>query len=152
MKKIAELKEQVYRCWTYLSQFNDAVVQPENFKADVRKFGDLRRKQTWIDAYCRFWAQNIFDSNSDNRTLVRVMFNFKPDQWDYELRHQILDEFLAIPEASDCLKDGLEEVFGNPVNQQEKEAAYGVFELVQKSTGELRGITVEPTWRLNACS
>jgi hypothetical protein len=53
--RLQELKQQVYQAWECLSTFNLAVVQPENFKEEVRQqFGDLRRKETWVKALARF--------------------------------------------------------------------------------------------------
>lgn len=146
------LKTQVYECWKDLSDFNRAVIQPENFKPEVAKFGDLRKKQTWINAYCSFWAKNIYDSNGDNRTLVSVMLDFQPNDWNYELRHQILEQFLMLPHAIEMIQDGLEEIFGNPINTKEEKTAYGVFELVSRTTrGELTGNSARPVeQQLNA--
>lgn len=44
--KLKDLKKRVYRVWECLSDFNDALIQPENFKSEVRYFGDLRRQST----------------------------------------------------------------------------------------------------------
>lgn len=45
--KLAELKQRVYESWECLSSYNSAVIQPENFKLEVRRYGDLRCKTTW---------------------------------------------------------------------------------------------------------
>ncbi len=42
--KLSELKQRVYSAWECLSDFNDALIQQENFLQEVRAFGDLRRK------------------------------------------------------------------------------------------------------------
>ena len=133
--RLDELKERVYEAWEALSTYNSALVQPENFKKEVSAFGDLRFKATWQKAYAAFVARNIFDSNSDNRTLVTVQLYFSPLRWDWELRQEILDQFLAIPEGVDCIINGLEQIFSYPSNQEEQEKAYGVFELVQEQSG-----------------
>jgi hypothetical protein len=127
--RLDELKERVYSAWEALSTYNSALVQPENFKKEVSAFGDLRFKATWQKAYAAFLARNIFDSNSDNRTLITVQLYFSPSRWDWELRQEILDQFLAIPEGVDCIINGLEQIFSYPSNQEEQEKAYGVFEL-----------------------
>ncbi|MGB7442250.1 MAG: hypothetical protein WA919_14380 [Coleofasciculaceae cyanobacterium] len=133
--KLEELKERVYEAWEALSTYNSALVQPENFLKDVRGFGDLRFKATWLQAYAAFVARNIFDSNSDNRTLITVQLYFSPSRWDWQLRQKILEQFLAIPEGWDCIINGLEQVFSYPLSKEEQEKAYGVFELVQKQSG-----------------
>jgi hypothetical protein len=133
--KLDELKQKVYSAWECLSDFNDALIQPENFLQEVRAFGDLRRKSTWQKAYCSFWARNIFDSNSDNRSLITVFFNYTPAQWDWELRHEIIDQFLAIPGGADCIINGLEQIFNYPIDKKEEEIACGVLSLVQEQSG-----------------
>jgi hypothetical protein len=132
MLKLADLKHRVYQCWENLSSFNGALVQPEQFKADVRKqFGDLRRKQTWINAYCQYTARNSLDVCLDAWTLIRYDFNFTPERWDYELRHQILDAFLAIPEGAELLKTGLEQLFEDTLfTPEERSEANGFIRLV----------------------
>jgi hypothetical protein len=146
--KFAELKARVYECWEDLSVFNGAIVQPENFRSEVREFGDLRYKETWKKAYCSFVARNMFDANSDNRSLVRVEFNFYPHRWDWELRHQIIDEFLSLPDGLECIIDGLEDIFRHPLDREEKEIANGVFELVKKQCRGNGRISVGSIWRL----
>lgn len=130
--KFAELKFQVYECWHDLSAFNSAIVQPKNFRSALRQFGDLRYQETWKKAYCSFADRNMFDANSDNRSLVRVEFNFYPERWDWELRHQILDEFLSISDALEYLIDGLEDIFCQPLDREEKEIADGGLEPAQE--------------------
>ena len=132
---LKELKERVYRSWECLSDFNDALIQPENFKSEVRSFGDLRYKSTWQKAYCSFWARNIFDSNSDNRSLITIFFNYTPDEWDWELRHEILDQFLTLPGGLDCIINGLEPILKYPIDSEEVEIANGVLKLVQEQSG-----------------
>jgi hypothetical protein len=133
--KLSELKQRVYSAWECLSDFNDALIQQENFLQEVRAFGDLRRKLTWQKAYCSFWARNIFDSNSDNRSLITVFFNYTPAQWDWELRHEIIDQFLTISGGLDCIINGLEQIFNYPINKEEEETALGVLKLVQEQSG-----------------
>lgn len=133
--RLDELKQRVYSAWEALSTYNSALVQPENFKPEVRAFGDLRFKATWQKAYAAFVARNIFDSNSDNRTLVTVQLYFSRSRWDWELRQEIFDQFLAIPEGWDCIINGLEQIFSYPIDKEEQEKAYGVFELVKEQSG-----------------
>ncbi|MCP2728440.1 hypothetical protein [Limnofasciculus baicalensis] len=140
--KLKDLKKRVYRVWECLSDFNDALIQPENFKSEVRYFGDLRRQSTWQKAYCSFWARNIFDSNTDNRSLIDLLLNYTPDEWDWELRQEILDEFLAIPGGLDCIINGLEQILQYPINQEEKEIAHDVFKLVQEQSRISRSIAI----------
>jgi hypothetical protein len=148
MLKLQNLKQHTLESWKDLSTFNGAVIQLENFKPDVQKFGDMRKKATWQKAYAAFVARNIFDSNSDNRTLITIQLNFEETRWDYELRNEILDQFLVIPEAMECIRNGLEQILGSPINHQEEEQAHGVFKLVQERTRGNRGHAIESTRRL----
>jgi hypothetical protein len=133
--KLAELKQHTYDAWESLSSYNNALVQPENFKPEVRAFGDLRRKMTWQKAYAAFVARNIFDANTDNRSLITVQLHYTPERWDWDLRDQILDQFLAIPGGMDCIINGLEQILRYPLDKEEQDIAYGVFELVQGQPG-----------------
>jgi hypothetical protein len=108
---LKQLKSYVYEAWVRLHSFNGAVVQPENFKSEVRRYGDLRKKSTWEKAVAAFRAQNFFDSNLDNYNLIIWQFHFYPERWDYEFRHQILEEFITIPQGLQCIVNGLEQIF-----------------------------------------
>ncbi len=135
--KLSILKQKVYHAWECLSTYNSALVQSENFKSDVRYYGDLRRKKTWEKALVAFIAQNMFDSNLDNYNLILWQFNFTPDRWDYEFRNQILEEFLALPGGLDCLVNGLEQIFQSN-DLEDKEKASGLLTMVVKKSGTAR--------------
>ncbi|MDY6786132.1 MAG: hypothetical protein SW833_26900 [Cyanobacteriota bacterium] len=142
--KLPQLKQQVYDCWESLSTFNGAIVQPDNFKAEVRKFGDLRYKRTWENAYCSFWAQNIRDACLDSYELITIYFNYKPDLWDYYLRHQVFEEFLSLPDSVQMLKTGLEQLFLSDFTPQEREEAHEFFILAEEQSRR-RGINGDAT-------
>ncbi|HAG81634.1 MAG TPA: hypothetical protein DCL61_10805 [Cyanobacteria bacterium UBA12227] len=75
----------------------------------------------------------------DAYDLLLYTFNFTPDCWDYEYRHQIFDEFLMLPEALEIIKTGLEQLFSIDFTQEQRESAHGFFELLQEQC-ERRGI------------
>jgi len=58
--KLSELKQRVYSAWECLSDFNDALIQQENFLQEVRAFGDLRRKLTW-----QTYGDSVYGSGQD---------------------------------------------------------------------------------------
>ena len=133
--KMQDLKKRVYETWKNLSVFNGAVVQAENFKAEVRQIGDLRYKRTWEAAYCQFSARNMMDSCLDAFTLITIRFN--PSWWEPELRYLLprcLDEFLALPEGIDAIKQGLEQLLGDYTTTQEKESAHEFFEMARQQS------------------
>ena len=149
--KMQDLKKRVYRAWEHLSLFNDAIVQPENFKAEVRQIGDLRYKRTWEAAYCQFSARNMMDSCLDAFTLITVQFN--PDWWEEDLRHllpQCLDEFLALPEGLDAIRQGLEQLLGDYTTTQDKESAHGFFEMARQQSRRFGGDAARLTQLIQA--
>jgi hypothetical protein len=138
--KLPELKRRVREAWEDLNTWKDGVLlQPENFVAEVKRFGDRRYKQTWVKALCRFEAMLSYKSCLDSWTLVTMSFNFTPDRWDYEYRHQILDEFLMYPDGLAIIRDGLEQLVSSDFSPQERENADGFFRLVAERKGDRRG-------------
>lgn len=61
------------------------------------------------------------------------MLNFTPERWDYEYRHQIFEQFIAIPGAIECIRNGLEQIFDYYEPSVAKEKFRVVFELVQRT-------------------
>jgi hypothetical protein len=145
--KLAQLKQKVYEAWEFLNTYKGRVLQPENFQAEIRTFGDLRRKNTWVKALARFEALNAYHNCLDAYMLILNDFNFTSDRWDYEYRHQIVDEFLMIPDALDLLKLGLEQLFSEPFTQEDRKEAHGFFELVEEQRGRI-GLPIRLIWRL----
>lgn len=143
--KLTELKAQVQDLWEgYTTYYGDALVQPENFKKGIRQeFGDLRKRTTWEQAFCRYSALHSRVGLLDADRLIRYDFNFTPDREDYPYRHQIFDEWLTLPEGLELIRLGLELLYRD-YTAQEREQAHGFFELVQerRATGELTGIPV----------
>lgn len=150
--KLPELKEKVYQAWKRLNTWKGGVVmQPENFKPEVKTFGDLRRKDTWVKALARFEATNAYQSCLDAWSLILHSFNFAPDRWDYEYRHAIFAEFLLYPDALDLIKLGLEQLYSIDFTQREREEAHGFFELVAEQQTR-RGLPANAIWRLTGAS
>ncbi|MGB3493875.1 MAG: hypothetical protein WBA57_14190 [Elainellaceae cyanobacterium] len=147
--KMQQLKDATYRAWENLSRFNGAVVQPQTFKPEMRCFGDLRYKATWEKAYCNFAARNKADACLDAYELITVQFNYALDHSAYDLRHQIFDAFMALPEGADLLKTGLDQLLGD-FTAETKAEAHGFYRLVQEHPGGLRGDTARPIKQLIA--
>ena len=141
---LAELKKQVYLYWQDRHEICRSVVQPENFKAEIRQYGDLRRKATWIKAYCMFRAINTRDCCLDAYELITIQFNIFPEDPEYPYRHQIFDEFLALPDALELLKTGLEDLFSSDFTTEEREEAHEFFEMVREQSPG-RGVEWQPT-------
>jgi hypothetical protein len=81
--KLSELKQKVYESWILLNSFQGQLLATEQFKPEIRRFGDLRRKDTWIGALATFEAIKADRSCLDASILILYSFNFKRDRWDY---------------------------------------------------------------------
>lgn len=135
--KLPELKRRVRRSWESLNTWKGSVVaQPGDFEKEIKRFGDRRYKKTWVQALCRFEAMLSYKSCLDSWALLTISFNFTPDRWDYEYRHQILEEFLAYPDGLEIIRDGLEHLFSADFTPREREEANGFFRLVEEREGE----------------
>jgi len=142
--KMTALKQRVYQEWDDLHFFEDAVAQPEKFKAEVRRqFGDLRFKATWKKALCYFRALNLQHGYLDSYELLLKYLNFQPSDELYAYRHQIFDAFLALPDALELIRTGLEQLFSSDFTPTEREKASGFFELVEEQSGR-RGLDGQP--------
>lgn len=152
--KLPALKQKVRESWETLNTWKDGVViQPENFEQDVKQFGDCRYKKTWIKALARFKAVKIHRNCLDAWTLIIISFNYTPDRWDYEYRHEILDEFLMYSDGLELLKTGLEQIFASDdlsPREQREAKKNGFFKLVGEREGECGGISLPtaPAWAI----
>lgn len=149
--KLSELKQATYQAWQDLNTWKGQVMQPENFKSEVKTFGDLRRKDTWVRALARFEATFAHRSCLDAWSLILHSFNFTPDREDYEYRHAIFEEFLLYPDALDLIKLGLEQLYSADFTPQEREEANGFFELVAEQQTR-RGLPINIVRRLPGVS
>jgi len=145
----SELKQQVYADWYRRHWYNQAVcvssspTQDEGFKQEIRTYGDLRLKTTWVKALARFAALNSQEGCMDACNLILYDFNFTPDRWDYEFRYQVIEEFLMLPGALDLIRLGLEQLFSDTFTQEERRQAHGFFELVQEQRGRTGSISAQ---------
>jgi len=147
--KLPELKQKVYQSWLSLASFKGQVLNPDAFKPEVRKFGDLRRKATWVNALARFEATFAHRSCLDASSLVLYSFNFTSDRWDYEYRNQIFEEFLLYGDSLDLIKLGLEQIYQHPYTEDDRREAHGFFELVAEQR-RLGSVAVELGRQLSA--
>lgn len=139
--KLPELKQRTKRAWEAVNTWKGGVViQPENFDKEMRSLGDRRRKDTWVKGLCKFKAMLAYKSCLDAWALLTITFNFRPDRWDYEYRHQILDEFLMYPDGLEIIKSGLEDLYSQDFSPKEREEANAFFRLLAEREGESRRI------------
>ncbi|MEO0374165.1 MAG: hypothetical protein AAF329_05945 [Cyanobacteria bacterium P01_A01_bin.17] len=142
LMKLPELKQRVRSLWNSINTWNGEVMSGKSFEQDVKVFGDRRYKETWVKALCRYEACLTHKSCLDSWALITISLNFTPDRYDYEYRHQILDEFLMYPDALTLIKSGLEDLFGSDFSPREREEADGFYNLVAEREGQHRGIDI----------
>ncbi|MDX2098263.1 MAG: hypothetical protein SFW36_10850 [Leptolyngbyaceae cyanobacterium bins.59] len=148
--RLAELKEKVLQEWQDYCWYKQSVCQLEAFKPEIKKqFGDMRCRSTWEKALCYFRAMNAQIGLLDAYTLILYTFNFTPDRWDYEYRHQIIEQFLTLPDGLDLIRLGLEQLFSKDFTCEERGQADGFYQLVPESARrEFGSFPIEPTRRL----
>jgi hypothetical protein len=129
--KLQEIKQRTRHEWETLISWQGVVVeQPGEYEREIKKFGDRRCRTTWIVALARLVATNLNRGCLDAEDLITMHLNFKPGQWDYEIREKIFDEFLSFPDGLELIRTGLENLVEQGVAHQYKEEADGIFELL----------------------
>lgn len=134
--KLPELKKRVRRTWNILNEWNGVVLLPEQFDQEMKTFGDRRYKKTWVKALCKFKAMLAIEGCLDSWMLLTSTFDFRPERWDYEYRHQIFEEFLMYPDALELIKSGLEDLFDKDFDIKEREKADDFFGLLEEREEE----------------
>lgn len=134
--KLQELKARTRELWDYSHKSHGAIAIPNQFKPELRHFGDLRCKATWEKAYCHFYARQIHDCCLDAFT-VPLSLSLAEEDWRYPYREVIFDEFMKLPGGLELLREGLEQLFIDPdyCTPEEREEGYGVLGLVQRQAG-----------------
>ncbi len=136
--KLQDLKDKTWDIWLLLHECSEAVPQPENFKPEVRAFGDLRYRDTWKQALGHFMAMSIVRSVLEPVSLVTFYLNPPRDDWSWEVRRETFEAYIRIPGALELVREGLNEIFGSPSSYQ-GEDLNGIFELVENSA-RVRGL------------
>jgi len=141
-----ELKALTLKWWLQHNRFQKAVTQLELFKPEIRKNdGDLRCKSTWVKASARFLAANISIAATDSVMLITEDLNFAPGTPEYEIRYEVLDAFLEIPDMFDAIKIGFEQIFasGSPTSA-EMDGVQGILQWAQQRQGLERQLVGAP--------
>jgi hypothetical protein len=132
--KLQDLKARVLDQWEFSHECNSAL-PAEDFKSAIRKYGDLRKKATWVKAYATLKATNTYDSCLDAYKIITISFN--SEWWAAETREyltEVFDAFLTIPGAIDLIRTGLEQLFSDYCTPDEREHTDGFLKLVQGAT------------------
>lgn len=115
---LPELKHRTYAYWQELYTANDAMIDPTQFKPEIRNIGDLRFKRTWQRALARFMALVYIDTCLEAWQLIVHELNFTKNRWDYGLRFLILEEIVQHPDGLALLQAGLNQLYA-PDNQHD---------------------------------
>jgi len=145
--KFKRIKKRTYDCLLLLHKVNSAMPQPEQFKAEIQAMGKPGRYETWVKALADFYTRASLTGCLDAWSLITVTLDFPPGSEFYEFRHEIFEEFIALPDGIEALKMGFEQLLGIPFTREEKEELNrGFFRLVAEQ--QQRGSTAFPAWRL----
>ena len=136
--KLPELKAKTWEIWLMLQQFTGVVVQPENFRSEVRFFGDLRCRDTWKQALGNFWALTIARSVLEPVALVTFYLNPPIEDWTWEVRYETFEAFVRIPGGLDAIREGLTLIWGQSTPTS-GDNINDIFKLVEQSA-RVRGL------------
>ena len=114
-----------------MHELEDTVLQPENFKTEIRRYGDLRCKSTWEKAYVALEAMTLEYPALENWQMVQMCF-CRPDRAELiNYNDQVLEAFLQFPDGLERIKDGLERLYYHPNEPGDQQDA---LQLVQRLT------------------
>ena len=151
--KLAELKEEVFGLWECIEDDGRGIIpQPENFLPEIRKYGDLRKKETWEKALFALHPACFHGALLDASFLITNVFNFTPSKACYEYRHELFEAFLMYPDGLELIKMGLEEIYSYTPEQQERTNANGFYRLVQEQCKRGNGLPSGLTGKFPALS
>ncbi len=93
------------------------------FRAEIRKFGDLRCRDTWEKSAIQLTAHSIAHSFLEAYQIVGFMVS--PDYMESPIRkrygERLIEAMLQFPEIADIIRRGLEQVYTQTECQQEKQ-------------------------------
>jgi hypothetical protein len=118
--KLQQLKHAAYRAWEFMQSLEEITVQPEIFKQEARKYGDLRRRSTWEKVYTVFQAAVIANPVLENCGMIQVYFCHATSPELVEYNDQVLEEYLKYPGALERIRDGLDQLYYQPTEPQDQ--------------------------------
>lgn len=115
--KMQELKDEVRSSWETLNLTDGTPSAECLFKPAIRKFGDLRRKSTWIKAAIALEVGWIL-GGLENRDIIHYFCD--PDTpVGREYNQEVLDELLTHKDALERIKSGLEHLYEEPIEAED---------------------------------
>jgi len=123
--KLQALKQEVCKTWEAVYQISDCLPTME-FKAEMRGYGDLRKKQTWVKALASLTVTMLMHSGMDGRGLLQLFFCHPCDRVLAEYNDAILDAFLASPDGLAAVKHGLEMLYYQPTQPGDRQRCLGL--------------------------
>ena len=130
--KLNELKAKTRKAWAFNCEMSDVVTQWENYSSDIKRFGDRRRKATWVRALCHFTVRSarLGYLYAPEITLISF-FSDSPNIrhfWYPEYRKELLAALMEMPSGPKYVLLGLRAL---SKDLESREEHCGVFELVE---------------------
>lgn len=140
---IHQLKAKAKRLWELLNK-TERSIPGRSLNDDVRAmFGDLRRRDTWANAFAHFYAQITHNQCLDAWALITDGLNFGPHSEYQEFGDLIIDKFLAMPNGLSLLKMGLEQLLDIRLTQTwNEDVKDGILWLVERTSRAGGGATL----------
>lgn len=107
--KLQELKEETLGWWRHITEMRSFEPIVADFKTDVRKFGDLRYKSTWIKAHGAYFVEGVMQSMEGWNGIRDCLWCDHPSTKEYF--DDILEAFLQHPDGLEFLRTGLEQLY-----------------------------------------
>jgi hypothetical protein len=121
--KLKTLKQIVWQTWHQHHKLERAIAVPETFKPEMRRYGDLRRRATWEAAYAALQAAIIDNPVLEPGMAIQIYFTQPEEPQLVEYNDQVLSAYLQFPHALEAIRDGLEQLFYQPCDPEDREDA-----------------------------
>lgn len=145
--KMQDLKKRVQKEWMTFNELEGTIPDPD-FRAVIRRYGDLRKKATWVKAFADLYARGSYGYYPYPFEMITIALNSKitPVE-EREYLPDVLEAILEIDGGLGLIREGLEQVFGREYFTEEEGREYGngFLELV-KISAERRGLAVNDVW------
>jgi hypothetical protein len=120
--KLKELKAEAYRLWQGMTIVYGVAHTPEQFKANMQHYGDLRYKATWERACVVLEADIMLNATTAPREVIEY-FSHPDTPIGLNYLDQVLDIVLSYPHALESIKDGLKQLYYDPMAPGDRQDA-----------------------------
>lgn len=114
----------------------------EAFRSEMRKFGDLRRRDTWESAAIQLTAHGMAQGFLEPYQVLGYLLS--PNYMNCQIRQiygdRVIEAMLQFPEVVDLIREGLEQIYEDNIFQSERQ----LVEQFVKSGNQLPGLKSLP--------